>query len=221
MKLKLTKELPIMAIVALPFIYLAYIWNDLPDRVPMHWNLKGEVDRYGDKTELLIIPFALPLLVYLIFLIVPLIDPKNKIKEMGSKYSSVKVLLTAFMSILAIFIIYTAKNESIYNPNFIFLFIGIMYVLLGNYFKTFKPNYFIGIRTPWTLENEEVWKATHELAGKLWFAGGLMVVLACVSLSKDYILYLFIAITIIITIIPLVYSYFKFQRVTKQNIYED
>lgn len=214
MKFKLTKELPLMAIVALPFIYLAYIWNELPERVPMHWNLKGEIDRYGDKTELLIIPLVLPLLIYLIFLIVPYIDPKNKIKEMGAKYSNVKTILTTFMSILAIFIIYTSKNASFYNPSFIFLFIGIMYILLGNYFKTFKPNYFIGIRTPWTLENEEVWKATHELAGKLWFAGGLIVVLACVTLNKEYMLYIFITVTIIITLIPVIYSYFKFQSVT-------
>ena len=214
MKLILKQELSLIAIVALPFIYLAYIWNELPEQVPMHWNFKGEIDRYGDKTELLIIPFALPLLVYLIFLIVPYIDPKNKIKEMGSKYSSVKILLTTFMSILAIFLIYTSKNATFYNPSFIFLFIGIMYVLMGNYFKTFKPNYFIGIRTPWTLENETVWKATHELAGKFWFVGGLIVVMSCVILNKDYILYLFIAITIIITLIPVIYSYIKFNQLT-------
>ena len=214
MKLILKQELSLIAIVALPFIYLAYIWNELPEQVPMHWNFKGEIDRYGDKTELLIIPFALPLLVYLIFLIVPYIDPKNKIKEMGSKYSSVKILLTTFMSILAIFLIYTSKNATFYNPSFIFLFIGIMYVLMGNYFKTFKPNYFIGIRTPWTLENETVWKATHELAGKLWFVGGLIVVMACVILYKDYILYLFIGVTIVITLIPVIYSYIKFNQLT-------
>ena len=49
--MNLKKELPLIAIVLLPFIYLAYLWNDLPSKVPMHWNLKGEIDRYGDKSN--------------------------------------------------------------------------------------------------------------------------------------------------------------------------
>ena len=101
MKKAVLKEVPLLVIVLLPFIYLAYIWPDLPDQVAVHWNLQGEIDRYGDKTELLLIPFLLPLLIYLIFLLVPVIDPKKKIKNMGSKYHSLKVLLTSFMSLLA------------------------------------------------------------------------------------------------------------------------
>ena len=77
--MKLKKELPLVLIVLLPFIYLAYIWNELPEKVPMHWNIKGEIDRYGEKIELLIIPFLLPFLVYIIFLVVPKIDPKKRI----------------------------------------------------------------------------------------------------------------------------------------------
>lgn len=115
------KELPILAIVLLPFVYLAYIWNELPSKVPMHWNINGEIDRYGDKSELILIPFLLPVLVYLIFLIVPKIDPKNKLNKMGGKLQTIKFFLTTFMSILALFIIYTAKNQSFANPNYIVL----------------------------------------------------------------------------------------------------
>ena len=105
----------------LPFIYLAYLWNDLPSKVPMHWDLKGEIDRYGGKSELIIIPILLPLLVYVIFLVVPKIDPKNKLNKMGDKLQTIKFLMTTFMSILALFIIYSAKNQSITNPNYIVL----------------------------------------------------------------------------------------------------
>ncbi len=211
----LQKELPIIAVVLLPFIYLAYIWNTLPAEVPLHWNIQGEIDRYGDKTELLLIPFLLPLLTYLIFLIVPKIDPKDKLKKMGNKYRSIKVLLTVFMSLLALFIIYASKNQSLSNPNYIILLVGVLYIILGNYFKTIRSNYFIGIRTPWTLENETVWKETHKLAGKLWFLGGLIVVLGSIILDKSSNFTLFITLTMIITLIPVIYSYFKFQEVTK------
>lgn len=213
--MNLKKELPILVIVLLPFIYLAYIWNELPSKVPMHWNIKGEIDRYGDKTELLIIPFLLPLLVYLIFLVVPKIDPKNKLNKMGGKLQTIKFLLTTFMSILALFIIYTAKNQSFTNPNYIVLIIGVLFIILGNYFKTIKPNYFIGIRTPWTLENETVWKKTHKLGGKMWFIGGILIVILSLILSKSLNFTIFMIITGVITIIPIAYSYLIYKNERK------
>ena len=213
--MNLKKELPLIAIVLLPFIYLAYIWNQLPEKVPMHWDIKGEIDRYGEKMELIIIPILLPLLVYIIFLIVPKIDPKNKLNKMGNKLQTIKVLLTTFMSILALFIIYSAKNQSFANPNYIILLIGVLYIILGNYFKTIKANYFIGIRTPWTLENESVWKKTHKLGGKLWFVGGIIVVLTSLILDKEPNVTVFLIITGIITTIPIVYSYIIFKNEIK------
>jgi uncharacterized membrane protein len=213
--MNLKKELPLIAIVLLPFIYLAYIWNQLPEKVPMHWDIKGEIDRYGEKMELIIIPILLPLLVYIIFLIVPKIDPKNKLNKMGNKLQIIKVLSTTFMSILALFIIYSSKNQSFTNPNYIILLIGVLYIILGNYFNTIKANYFIGIRTPWTLENETVWKKTHKLGGKLWFVGGIIVVLTSLILDKEPNVTIFLIITGIITIIPIVYSYIIFKNEIK------
>ena len=215
--MKLKKELPLIAIVLLPFVYLAYIWNELPSKVPVHWNIHGEIDRYGNKSELILIPILLPLLVYLIFLVVPKIDPKNKLKKMGNKLQIIKFLLTASMSILALFILYTAKNQSFTNSNYIILFIGLLFIMLGNYFKTIKANYFIGIRTPWTLENETVWKETHILGGKLWFIGGLIIVVSSLVLERQVNFTLFIIITAIITVVPIVYSYLAFQKIQKQT----
>jgi len=212
--MKLKKELPIIVIILLPFFYLAYVWNQLPEKVPLHWNIKGEIDRYGEKIELLLIPFLLPVLVYVIFLVIPKIDPKNKLNKMGNKLQSLKFLMTTFMSILALYIIYSANNQTFANPNYIVLLIGILYIILGNYFKTIKANYFIGIRTPWTLENETVWKETHKLGGKMWFLGGIIIVLSSLILDKAPNFTLFLIITGIISIIPIVYSYILFKRKT-------
>lgn len=210
--MNLKKEIPLIVIVLMPFAYLAYIWNQLPEKVPIHWNIKGEIDRYGDKTELILIPFLLPLLVYIIFLVIPKIGPKNKLNKMGNKLQIIKILLTTFMSILALIIIYTAKNQSFSNPNNIILLIGVLYIIFGNYFKTIKSNYFIGIRTPWTLENESVWKETHKLGGKMWFVGGIIVVLSSFILDKHPNSTIFLIITGIITITPIVYSYILFRN---------
>jgi uncharacterized membrane protein len=87
-----------------------------------------------------------------------------------------------------------------------------LFIALGNYFKVIQPNYFIGIKTPWTLESKEVWKLTHALAGKLWIAGGLLIVIACLTVNENYFVYVFLGITAIISLIPVAFSYFKFKE---------
>ena len=206
------KELPLIAIVLIPFVYLAYIWNQLPQKVPVHWNAKGDIDRYGDKAELILIPLLLPFLAYIIFLVVPKIDPKKKLNKMGNKLQSLKTLVTTFMSILSLFILYSSKNQSFDNSNYLFILIGILYIILGNYFKIIKPNYFIGIRTPWTLESESVWKQTHKLGGKLWFIGGIIIVLSGFILGNEINVIVFLTITTIIAIIPIVHSFLLFRK---------
>ncbi len=215
MKINIQKELSLIAIVLAPFIYLASVWENLPNSVPLHWNIEGEIDRYGEKSELILIPILLPLLIYVIFTIVPLIDPKGKIQQMGNKYFMLKAAMTVFMSILAMIIIYAVKNETLYNPNYIVLLIGVLFIILGNYFKTLRANYFIGIRTPWTLENETVWKETHKLAGKIWFAGGLIVILSSLLLDNKANFNVFISIIVIISLIPVIYSFFKYRSLSK------
>jgi uncharacterized membrane protein len=212
MKFEFKKEIPLLTIVALPFVYLFSIWNKLGDKVPLHWNINGEVDGYGSKTELLLIPFLLPVLIYVIFLIVPLIDPKGQIKKMGKKYDSLRFILVLGMSALAIFIIYSSKTNELTNPNMIVLGIGVLFLILGNYFKTLKANYFIGIRTPWTLESEEVWKETHSLAGKFWFVGGLLIIIFSLILNHNTNIIAFFTVTIVITLIPVIYSYISFKK---------
>ena len=212
MSFNLRKELPSLVIVAFPFLYLYYIWDELPAKVPLHWNVKGEIDRWGDKEELFYIPILLPLLVYIIFLIIPLIDPKKQLDKMGRKYHSFKLILTLSMSMITLFILFTAKDSSLSSPNYIFIIIGVMFTLIGNFMKTIKPNYFIGIKTPWTLESEAVWKSTHLFAGKLWFIGGLVIVLQSLLLPNSIVPVVFVIITLIITFTPIIYSYVQFKK---------
>lgn len=211
---KFKKEIPFIAVALLPFVYLAYIWNELPKQVPMHWNVEGEIDRWGDKSELLVMIFMLTGITYFIFLVIPYIDPKQKLQSMGNKLNNLRLILGLFMSALAIYILYSVQQKTS-NPVLIFPLIGLLFAFLGNYFKTIKPNYFIGIRTPWTLENEEVWKKTHLMGGKLWFVGGLLMALTFV-LPNEMQLYTFLGITAVISIVPIVYSYLEFKKIKNQ-----
>lgn len=211
----LRKELPIIVIALLPVTYLLMVWNKIPAKVPVHWNWEGQVDRYGSKNELLLIAILLPAISYLIFTLLPLIDPKKKLNIASKKFQQLRMLFTIFMSVIALFIVYAAYTNSIPSSKFIFIGIGLLISILGNYFRTIKPNYFIGIRTPWTLESEEVWKKTHVDAGKLWFGSGIVIVLSSLLLSQKINIIVFSLVIVVITIIPVVQSYLLFRKQSK------
>jgi uncharacterized membrane protein len=213
----LKKEFPIIGVVLLPFIYLAYLWNSLPEKVPIHWNYKGEIDDWGTKYSLVGVLFLLPVFTYVLMLLIPKIDPKKRIEFMGGKYYQIKFVLVVFMSVLALYIIHSSNSQTLSSPNIVLVLIGLLFMALGNYFKVIKQNYFLGIKTPWTLESEEVWKLTHILAGKLWIVGGLLIVIFSLVFPENINFYLFITITAIISIVPIVYSYRIFKKLKNSN----
>lgn len=217
MNLELKKELPIIGIVMIPFVYLAFIWNSLPERVPIHWNSNGQIDDWGSKTFLVVLVFLLPVLMYVVMFVAAKFDPKKRIALMGNKFYQLKFFMVLLMSLLALFILYVSKNQSVSNPNLMYVLAGILITVLGNYFKVIQPNYFIGIRTPWTLESKEVWKATHAFAGKLWFFGGLIIILGGLIFSGFIFAKAFVVIGITLAFVPVAYSFIKFKQLEKKQ----
>ncbi|WP_374173716.1 SdpI family protein [Flavobacterium tructae] len=217
MNLELKKELPIIGMVMIPYVYLAFIWNSLPERVPIHWNMNGQIDDWGSKVFLIVLVFLLPGLTYAIMSSATLLDPKKRLSLMGKKFYQLKFFMVLFMSLLALFLLYVTKNQSVSNPNLIYVLAGILIMVLGNYFKVIQPNYFIGIRTPWTLESQEVWKATHAFAGKLWFVGGIIIILGGLIFSGFVFSKAFVTIGIVLAFVPVAYSFIKFKQLEKKQ----
>ena len=217
MNLELKKELPLIGIVLIPFIYLATVWSGLPEIIPIHWNSKGEIDGWGSKFTLVGMLFILPVLTYVIMSTITKIDPKKRMSLMGGKLYQLKFVMVLFMSILALFVIYSSKSQSISSPSFIFAMVGALFVILGNYFKVIQPNYFIGIKTSWTLENQEVWKTTHLFAGKVWFIAGLIIILGSLIFESSVFSKVFLVIVFSIAIIPIVYSYLKYRNLKRKG----
>jgi uncharacterized membrane protein len=214
---KYLKESVLWVFIVLPYVYLSTIWNKLPARVPTHFDLSGKPNDWSDKTSLLYLPGALTIGIYVLMLIIPYIDPKKKIQQMGSKYYNLRFLLTFFFSILAIFILYSSSTGSIKNPNILMGLMGALFAMLGNYFQTLRPNYFIGIRTPWTLESEQTWKKTHLLGGKIWMVGGVLIAFFSFFQSNQLFSIVFGIIIGILVVVPVVYSYFEFQKEKRIN----
>lgn len=136
------------------------------------------------------------------------IDPKKYAAENKHRLRRMGFAISIFMSALSCFIIYsTAKGNIEFGINYVFAGVGLLFSLLGNYMYNMKPNYFAGIRVPWTLNNEENWRKTHLLAGKLWFAGGFIIAILCLLLPDIISIIVFFILTAILVIIPVIYSY--------------
>lgn len=209
---KYLKESIFLVFILLPLVYLTTIWNYLPLVVPTHFDLSGNPNGWTDKNDLIYLIGGMGIGTYILMFLVPKFDPKGKIKQMGDKYFSFRLLMTIFMSLLSIYILYTGASKKI-NTNLMFSLIGALFAVMGNYFQAIKPNYFIGIRTPWTLESPDIWKKTHRLAGRLWMIGGVLIIIISFLIKNNLALGItFGSITAIIVLIPLIFSFTEFQK---------
>ena len=206
------RELFLILLTALPILYLLFNWSILPDQLPIHFDFDGEPNGYGSRLVFVILPVGL----YLLMLILPYIDPrKNNYEIFGSSYFKLRIILTVFIGIIDTVIINNVLNGVEKMGLLLPVSVLLLFTLLGNYMGNFRPNYFVGIKVPWTLNNDEVWTRTHKLAGKLWFWGGLIGIAVMFIVKKPVVVML--PIILIITIIPIVYSYIIYQRIANQS----
>lgn len=203
------KELPILAILIAPIIYLLVVWDKLPEQLPIHWNIKGEADNYGPRYLMPLINVGL----YILLLIVPKIDPRKRNYDIFSAtYFKLRLILVLYFSALSSVIITKFIGFDIDLNRIIVIGVILLLTVLGNYMGTIKPNWFIGIRVPWTLESESVWRKTHYLAGKLWFWMGLVLLILSFFLPDDILHTTLFSAVMVMAITPIIYSYIIFQK---------
>ena len=211
----------IWLIMLLPAVYLLVIWRQIPGTVPMHFDLKGAVDRYGTKNELLIMTAVLTganMLVYLIILNVYKIDPKKYAAQNKERLQRIGFSVSLYLAAVSTMIIYVISTNHIdLTMKFVFVAMGLLFALIGNNMYNLKPNYFAGMRLPWTLESEENWRETHHLAGRLWFFGGFLVAVLAFFLNEQGAIYSTFIVVSVLVLIPVIYSYRYYRKHTRQN----
>ena len=205
------RELFLIVLTIIPIIYLLINWSSLPDQVPIHFDLGGDPNGYGSK----LIYIFLPIGVYLLMLVLPYIDPRKSNYEIfGSTYFKLRVILSLFFGIIDTIVVYNTLHGIDKMGLLLPISVFLLFTLLGNYMGNFRPNYFVGIKVPWTLNNDVVWTRTHKMAGKLWFWGGLIGI-ASLFFVKNFALVM-VPIIIFIVVVPIVYSYIIYQKISKQ-----
>lgn len=207
------KEWYIIILLIVPFGASAYLWNDLPDMVPTHFNIYGEADDWGPKWVNAIMFPAIGLATYLSLIFLPFIDPKKRIESRQKPIAAIRMLLSLFMVGLYAFMMAKSMGSELEVRIYVHVAIGFLILILGNYMPSLKQNYFIGVKTPWTLESEMVWKKTHRITAKLWTVGGLILVLIPFLISNQNIYWSICGVLLSILILyPIMYSYVIFQQ---------
>ncbi len=172
-------ELPLIILLAAMVVLAAASWGGAPDRIPTHWNLRGEVDGYGGKaTGLLLMP-AMGIGVYLLMLFLPRIDPgRANYERFTGAYYVIRASVIGFLAIFYGFTHLWMRGVHLDANKFVGVTVGALLILLGNLFGKIRPNWFVGMRTPWTLSSKRAWTRTHRLAGWVLIAGGSAIMAA-------------------------------------------
>lgn len=216
----LPKELLLLFITIAPIVYLFIIWKELPDQVPMHWNFQGEVDRYGTKVSLACLVLFINIPIYLLMLFLPKITAKqDSIERMGKKYYRLRLILQLFMSAL-VFVILLVSAGATQTPietllGYCFIFFMLLF---GNYMGSIRQNHFMGIRTPWTLESEEVWRKTHLLGGRMWIGGAIVGFILLFFLPNNWALMSVVALMVVPMILAALYSFVLFKKLKETSL---
>ena len=209
----LMKKTTIFAIVIIiiSFIIAIYFYPSFPDQVASHWNSQGEVDGYMGKFWGLFLMPIISLAILLLFLAIPKIDPlKNNIKKFEKYFDGFIVLILLFLFYIYVLTVLWNMNIVFNMTQMILPALGILFFYCGILIENAKRNWFIGIRTPWTLSNEKVWNATHKLGGKLFKIAGILAFIGL--FFQKFALLLFIVPVLAFSLYLVVYSYLKYQK---------
>jgi uncharacterized membrane protein len=205
---KLIQEMVLIFLTILPVIYLAVNWNLLPESMPIHFGTHGQPNGYGSRYVYVWLPVGL----YLMMLVLPKIDPrKANYFVFRESYYKLRLILAIFIGVLDSAIIWSVINKTDSIQKFLPLTIFFLFMLIGNYMGNIRPNYFVGIKVPWTLNSDEVWTRTHKLAGKLWFWGSLVAI--GLYFVFDRFEWVLVPLLVVMVVVPILYSYVIYQKV--------
>lgn len=203
----------------LPLIVTLYIFPGAPAVIPAHYGANNTVDRWGSKYELLILPIITVAFAFAGWLYNKLHNKKSENSIPVDVISAISCVLCCIIvfNILTFIILFHACNKlETFNSEYrIFATpLNLFYIVMGAVLPKIKQNEVIGIRVSWTLKNEEVWNLTHRFGGKVWMAGGLVLLIVCLIIPDYLSLIVSVAGMLIMTVPICIYAHNEYVRIT-------
>ena len=189
-------------VMLLPILAGLILWNQLPEQMPTHWNAAGEIDGWSSKPFAV---FVLPLIMVAaqwLCMLGTAADPKKN--NHSEKVLHLILWIVPALSVVLHAVTYaTALGHAVPMEVVMPILIGLIFTIIGNYMPKCKQNYTIGIKIPWTLDNEENWNRTHRFAGWLWTFCGIAIM--CTGFFGGF--WVFLPVTLLMVLAPIIYSY--------------
>lgn len=205
-----------LALIAIAVIAGLLLWNQLPEQMASHWNANDQVDGTMSRFWGVWMMPLMTLGIFALLILVPSIDPlKANIAGFRGIFNLFIVFMTAFMLsvhglTLAWSLGYKFRMSAALLP-----FMGILFIFIGYMLKQAKRNFFIGIRTPWTLSSDSVWDKTHQLGSVLFMASGVLTFIGGFFLGGEAAIWLILLPLLVSTLFLVVYSYVLYRNETK------
>lgn len=217
MKILTKKELLPVSLILLSFIVGIILYSDLPDQIPSHWNARGEIDAWSSKDFGVFFFPGITVGIYLLMTFLPLIDPlKKNYARFVLPYFWFRSLFVLFFVSLYLYTLMVAKETNVNINYFILPAISLLFILIGLFLPKVKKNYFVGIKTPWTLHSEEVWDKTHQFSGKLFVAAGLISLAGL--FFPNYAFPVFTTAVLLAAFVSIAYSYFVYRNIKESSV---
>lgn len=206
----------VLALIALAVIVGAVLWDKLPDQMASHWNANDEVDGYMPKIWGVFLMPMVTLGMFGLFILLPNIDPlKANIEQFRSIFNLFIVFIVTFMLYVhALTIVWSLGYQTFKMSAAMLPFLGVLFIFIGYLLRQAKRNFFIGIRTPWTLSSDSVWDKTHRLGSVLFMLSGVLSIVGSFLGGMTAFWMLFIPL-IGSTLVLIVYSYILYRNETK------
>jgi len=192
----------------------AYAWAVLPAdaQLPIHWNLAGEPDRFANKAWALLLGPGIILGIGALFAVLPVLEPRREnFERSGSFFRVIWALMVLFLLVLHGAVVFTGLGYPVSIPMVLGVSLSVLFLVMGNMLSKTRSNFFMGIRTPWTLSSEEVWIKTHRLGGRLFMLTGLVGLVTAFFFSPQIIFFVIMGGTMLSALIAVVYSFFAYK----------
>lgn len=204
-------------VILLPMLAGLILWNKLPELLPIHWNAAGEVDGWGSRAAVVFGESLGLLAIHWLCIAVCFADPRNK-GQSGKAMLLVLWVCPALSVLVGAATYLTALGLQPFSMDkIVLIFMGLLFIVIGNYLPKCRRNYTIGIKVPWALDNEENWNATHRFAGKLWVGSGIATLLLAFLPWGEIGFWLSIGIILAAGVVSCVYSYIYYRKQLREG----
>ena len=204
-----------MLLTAAVFVVMLVAYPRLPNSIPTHWNLYNQPDGYGPKWTLFLLGPGLMAAAMLLMYFLPWLSPKNfEVDSFRSTYLQMMLMLVTMVGYFSVVVLWAGIGHPLNVGRAIVGGICLIFALLGNLMGKVRRNFYIGVRTPWTLANERVWNATHRVAAKTLVAGGLLgLALTAAGLDGRSVIVVLLA----GAIVPIAYSLIFYKQLERRG----